>query len=118
MLNLFNRAPQQPTKPSHIDVATIGQAYSGRIGCACGCMGMHYYRESLINRGNEIRGYSLLPYECKDSQIERIVKLMNDHIQAGYDFEYDPDGIFSLESRNRLYICYTMDYLMRDIKAA
>lgn len=47
------------------------KAYSGKPGCACGCLGKYYYQKATQELGTKDRGYKVDDDEVSDVQVQK-----------------------------------------------
>ena len=88
-----------PTEP--IDVTKVGEVYSGRPGCACGCRGK-YYHSSTPHEGY-VEGDA-----TDDKMVARVVKLFNANLELVWDVG---GGIFQFDlSEKRTYTVYMIGW--------
>ena len=64
---------------TEITLENVQSVYSGKPGCACGCLGKHTYPQSARGRGKEIRGYDIGEDEISD----RTVKILFNKVFGG-----------------------------------
>ena len=84
----------------------IVSAYSGRKGCACGCMGKWRYTWGHQAEGGRARGYPVDPDEVSDRGVARV--LSNARKAGASIVEYsERSGTLSVETSDRLYIFTT-----------
>lgn len=83
--------------------------YSGKRGCACGCIGKHTYRVSAQAAGTKHRGFDVDENECSDAVVARHLKTMQRlATQPGVTVD-DGDGThFAVQTETRLYIAYLL----------
>lgn len=82
-----------------IDKSKVLKVYSGKPGCACGCLGSYYVSAESIEEAGKHRGY---PYDVKDinpKMITRVVNILNKDPKT----EHHGDTHY-LSTPTRLYI--------------
>jgi hypothetical protein len=85
-----------------IDAATVVSVYSGKHGCACGCLGKHTYATKFAQEESLQRGYAVT---VSDKTVNLIVGKMNALLAEGCPKMGDASFI-SVETTTRLYIAY------------
>jgi hypothetical protein len=83
----------------------IVSAYSGRKGCACGCMGKWRYTSAHLAEGAQARGYPIDPDEVSNRGVAGY--LSNARKALGIVEYSERSGTLSVETSDRLYIFTT-----------
>lgn len=86
-----------------LNPSNVMSVYSGRAGaCCCGCKGKHHYNSSHVDEATADRGYLVTPDEVNDSQVTRVLRLVQAN-EPAVRFEY---GHVYAEVGSRVYIVY------------
>lgn len=94
--------------PRKLKIEQVESVYSGRHGCCCGCRGKHSYREDLIDRGVELRGYPFTAEDCSNRNVNRIITTINAAIyQNDSAVEVNEDYV-AYDSLTHTYIAYLL----------
>lgn len=57
------------------------QAYSGKVGCMCGCRGNHRYSKACsLEAATKDRGYAVSANEISDNLVTRVLKVLKENI--------------------------------------
>ena len=68
------------------------KAYSGKVGCMCGCLGTYYYSSANdLTIASKNRGYEVTIDEVNDKLVSRVLntlKLNIDSVSFGADYAY------------------------------
>jgi hypothetical protein len=90
-----------------ISLDKVASAYSGKVGCICGCNGDYAYPSDWVDQAGKDRGYALRAEEVSDRLVKNRVNRLNKMI-ANKDYdkfdEYD-FGVF-LEKNGRTVAVY------------
>lgn len=80
-----------------ISIEKVASAYSGAIGCMCGCLGDYAYPSNRVEEAGKERGYSLRAEEISDRRVKTRVNRLNKMIaNKDYDRLHTYDfGIFA-----------------------
>lgn len=90
-----------------ITLDKVASAYSGKVGCMCGCNGDYSYPSDYVDEASKDRGYAVHADEVSDRRVKTRVNKLNKMIAAkDYDSldEYD-FGVF-VEKNGRTVAVY------------
>lgn len=62
-----------------LTVENVSLVYSGKPGCACGCLGKYYYPTTAdLKAAGAERGYEIDRDEVSDAMVKKVVRLINE----------------------------------------
>ena len=101
-------------KPKEIDPAIVEAAYSGKLGCACGCRGKYSYASAFAKQAGKRRGYDVSPDEISDRSIVVMTRKFNKaiadkNIQVYFDHQIGGEPFYFFETDTRLYMLFLCD---------
>ena len=80
----------------------VVKAYSGRVGCMCGCKGKYSYNPVHQHEGSAERGYTVDDDELNLTSLTRILR----RLQAEPKTELQDGCILHVQVGNRQYAAY------------
>jgi len=80
----------------------IVSVYSGKPGCACGCLGIHRYNPKYQAVGTQRRGYKVEGDEMNLTHVKKVLKIMQTNAPS---VERGSNNL-SIETGGKLYIVY------------
>lgn len=74
-------------------------AYSGKEGCMCGCLGSYVYPSDKVEAASKSRGYPVRPEEVNDRTVKARVNRLNKMVASGDYDELDANEQYVYASK-------------------